>query len=322
MSEVSLRANQKGMEPEGVLLLDKPENMTSHDCVNRIRRLYGTRKVGHTGTLDPMATGLLPILIGRTAKAAEYLVAEEKHYLATLRLGLTTDTEDIWGTALTEDKSIPDEDTVRGVIASFIGESEQIPPMYSALKVDGQKLYELARQGTVVERKPRPITVYALCVTRLSDTDYALDIRCSKGTYIRTLCADIGARLGCGGVMASLRRLGTGSFSLSDAHTIEALEEMAPEERFALLRPTETLFDTLPRLVLPAFYERLAKNGQEIYLSRLPASGLPEPHPVEGTQLRVCGADGIFFGLGEVGTFPTEKDPAALAVKVIKRFVL
>ena len=167
-------------EPDGILILDKPAGMTSHDCVAIMRRLFHTRKVGHTGTLDPMATGVLPILLGRAAKAAEYLVAEDKHYIAGLRLGLTTNTEDITGATLTESDTIPDEDAVQQTVKTFVGEIDQIPPMYSALKVDGQKLYDLARQGITVERKARKITVSSLTCTKQDARTYTLDVRCSK----------------------------------------------------------------------------------------------------------------------------------------------
>ena len=165
-------------EPDGILILDKPAGMTSHDCVAIMRRLFHTRKVGHTGTLDPMATGVLPILLGRAAKAAEYLVAEDKHYIAGLRLGLTTDTEDITGAILTESASIPDEAAVQDAVKTFVGESDQIPPMYSAIKIDGQKLYDLARQGITVERKARKITVSSLNCTKQDERTYTLDVYC------------------------------------------------------------------------------------------------------------------------------------------------
>ncbi len=304
-------------EPDGVLILDKPEGMTSHDCVAIMRRLFHTRKVGHTGTLDPMATGVLPILLGRAAKAAEYLVAEDKHYIAGLRLGITTDTEDITGTTLTESADIPDEAAVIAAAESFIGESEQIPPMYSALKVDGQKLYDLARQGITVERKARAITIPALVCTRQDERTYTLDVRCSKGTYIRTLCADIGAKLGCGGVMCSLRRAGSGNFTLDTAYTIEALEAMTDEERLSCLVPTEALFSDLEKLVLPAFYERLADNGQPIRLKKLYRGKYDESRYAVGQRMTICGESKGFFALGEV-----REGEDGLVVKPIKKFVL
>ena len=195
--------------PDGVLILDKPEGMTSHDCVARIRRLYNTKKVGHTGTLDPMATGVLPILIGRAAKASEYLTAEEKGYEAIMRLGIVTDTEDTTGQILSRAEVLPTEEEVYLAAASFLGEYDQVPPMYSALKVNGQKLCDLARNGITVERKARTVCIRELTCTRIpgSKTDYRLSVLCSKGTYIRTLCADIGTKLGCGAAMAALRRM-------------------------------------------------------------------------------------------------------------------
>ena len=304
-------------EPDGVLILDKPEGMTSHDCVAIMRRLYHTRKVGHTGTLDPMATGVLPILLGRAAKAAEYLTAEDKHYIAGLRLGLTTDTEDITGTTLTESSDIPNESAVIAAAESFIGESDQIPPMYSALKVDGQKLYDLARQGITVERKARKITIPALTCTKQDERTYTLDVRCSKGTYIRTLCADIGAKLGCGGVMCSLRRAASGNFTLDRAYTIEALEAMTDEERLSCLVPTEALFSDLEKLVLPAFYERLADNGQPIHLKKLYRGKYDESRYTIGQRMTICGENKGFFALGEV-----QSGEDGFVVKPIKKFVL
>lgn len=304
-------------EPDGILILDKPAGMTSHDCVAIMRRLFHTRKVGHTGTLDPMATGVLPILLGRAAKAAEYLTAEDKHYIAGLRLGLTTDTEDITGVILTESASIPDEAAVQDAVKTFVGEIDQIPPMYSAIKVDGQKLYDLARQGITVERKARRITVSSLGCEKQDERTYTLDVRCSKGTYIRTLCADIGAKLGCGGVMCALRRAGSGSFTLDGAYTIEALEAMTDDERLACLLPTEALFSDLERLMLPTFYERLADNGQPIHLKKLYRGKYDESRYTPGQRMTVCGENKGFFALGEV-----RAGDDGYVVKPIKKFVL
>ncbi len=303
-------------EPDGVLILDKPAGITSHDCVARIRRLYHTKKVGHTGTLDPMATGVLPILLGRAAKAAEYLTAEDKHYIAALRLGITTDTEDTTGEILTQSDNIPDTETVRRVVSTFVGEIMQVPPMYSALKVDGQKLCDLARKGVTVERQARPITVSAIACAKSDDTTYLLDVKCSKGTYIRTLCKDIGEALGCGGCMADLRRAGSGNFTLSAAHTLAELEAMTEEERYALLMPTESLFSDLASVTLPSFYERLCDNGQEIYLQKLYRGRVPTDFSV-GQRLRISGEHKGFFALGEIRALPD-----GLAIKPIKKFVL
>ncbi len=299
-------------EPCGVLIVNKHEGVTSHDIVWKTRRLYNTKKVGHTGTLDPMATGVLVVLIGRAAKAAEYLSADRKAYRATLRLGLTTDTEDTTGAILSESEDIPDAERVTEIAKTFVGELLQTPPMYSALKVDGKKLCDLARAGVTVERKPRPITVHSLSLTPTHDPkEYCLDVSCSSGTYIRTLCADIGAALGCGGAMASLMRTETGSFSIEKAHTIADLEAMSNEERLSLLLPIEDLFCDLPKVCLPAFFEKLCRGGCEIYQKKLRTY-----HPT-GMRVRLCSAEGSFFALGEVRDYPDGS-----AIKAIKIFEL
>ena len=298
-------------EISGVLIVNKHGGVTSHDIVGKIRRLYGTRRVGHTGTLDPMATGVLVILIGRAAKAAEYLASDSKRYCATLRLGMTTDSEDITGNILTTSDRIPDFDALQEVLPSFRGKIQQIPPMYSALKVGGKKLVDLAREGKVIERQPREIEIFSMEATPTeAKTDYVLEVSCSGGTYIRTLCADIGAALGCGGVMATLERREACGFPISQAHTIAELEEMTLEERRALLIPTEALFASLPAIKLPAFYERLCRSGCEIYQSKIKTS-----HE-EGQRVRLCTENGDFFALGEV--FSYEKGPAVKAIKTFE----
>ena len=292
---------------DGILLIDKPEDMTSFDVVARVRKLYGTRQVGHTGTLDPLATGLLAVLVGRAVKASEFLTEKDKEYCAGLHLGMTTDTEDVTGTVLTRCGDIPPKETVLSAAKSFIGEIRQTPPMYSALKVNGEKLVDLARRGITVEREARPVSIRSLEIDG-DGTDYTMRVVCSRGTYIRTLCADIGKALGCGGVMSSLRRLKTGDFSLAGAHTLEKIESMNAQERASLLLPTETLFLSFPKIVLPEFYEKLAKNGCEIYQKKLGTSF------DTGTRLRVCGKDG-FFAVGEVREYPE-----GIAIKLLKRF--
>lgn len=299
-------------ELSGVLAVYKHAGVTSHDIVNKIRRLYGTRRVGHTGTLDPMATGVLVILIGRAAKACEYLSTDSKRYRARLRLGITTDTEDTTGTVQSVSEVLPSEHEVEEILPRFRGKIEQIPPMYSALKVDGKKLVDLARQGVVVERSPRPIEIYALSAVPTDlPSDYILDVHCSGGTYIRTLCADIGTALGCGGAMAELERVETGGFSKEQSYTVAALEELSPEERASILLPTESLFQSLPSVCLPAFFEKLCRGGCEIYLKKLGVS-----YPI-GKRVRLCNEKGSFFAIGEVGEY---KD--GVAVKAIKTFVL
>lgn len=277
----------------GIVLLEKEAGMTSHTAVRRLARLFGVEKAGHTGTLDPMATGVLPVLIGRGVKASEYLTEGDKHYIATLRLGLTTDTEDITGTTLWVSDRLPDEAEVLAALQAFRGEILQTPPMYSALKVGGHKLMDLARRGVTVEREPRPITVHRLTAEKLSESDYRLDVVCSKGTYIRTLCADIGAALGVGGVMASLCRAEAAGFPLSACHTLAAYEAMTEEERNAAVIPTEALFTCLPALYFPPFFARLAENGQRVDEKKLGAS-----YP-EKTRLRLVD-DAGFFAIGEI----------------------
>ena len=292
---------------DGVLLIHKPYGITSFDVVARVRRLYGTKKVGHTGTLDPIATGLLPVLVGRAVKASEFLTEKDKEYIAGLRLGLTTDTEDITGTVLTESSDIPDSETVMQTAKQFVGEIMQVPPMYSALKVGGEKLVDLARKGIVIERQARPITVHELDIEE-NGPDYTMRVFCSKGTYIRTLCADIGNKLGCGGVMTSLIRTKTGGFSLDEAHTLEELESLSIEQRSNLLLPTEMLFTHLQKIKLSDFFAKLSRGGCEIYQKKI---GTDFPL---GTMLRVCDKNG-FYAIGEVREYPEGS-----AIKLLKRF--
>ena len=326
-------------ELSGVLVLYKPRGMTSHDCVNKMRRLFGTKKDGHTGTLDPDAVGVLPILIGRAAKAADVLPDNDKVYRAGLKLGLTTDTEDITGEVLSRDTTVDADgrtiytlDDVKRAAADFVGEIMQVPPMYSALKRDGKKLVDLARQGIVVEREPRPVTIYSLEVSlpdrdglsssnkvdcMMSDRDgnisepaYMLTVACSKGTYIRTLCADIGRSLGCGGVMCSLTRLKAAGFDIADSVTLETLESLGQSERERLLCPVESLFCDYPAVRLKPFFEKLAHCGNELYQKKL---GIDYP---VGQRIRLYG-EGGFFALGEVMSYPDGD-----AIKPIRLFVL
>ena len=296
-------------EPCGVVIVDKHEGVTSHDIVFKIRRLFGTKKVGHTGTLDPMATGVLVVLVGRAAKAAEYLVSDSKRYRATLKLGVTTDTEDTTGEVLTSTDVIPTSDEVIAAALSFLGEYDQVPPMYSALKIGGKKLCDLARQGVTVEREARRVTIHDIKCEPTEERElYTLDVACSSGTYIRTLCADIGARLGCGGAMATLERVETGGFSIDQSVTVAELEEMSAEQRFARLIPTESLFAVLPEVKLPEFYEKLSRSGCEIYQKKIGT------HHAVGERVRLSGKGG-FFALGEVREYD-----GGSAIKAIKQF--
>jgi tRNA pseudouridine55 synthase len=253
----------------GFVFLDKDEDMTSFFAASRLRRIFGTKKVGHTGTLDPMATGVLLVLVGRAVKASEFLTATEKTYLAKIKLGITTDTEDTSGNILTRSDDIPTREKILSVLPSFTGDIMQTPPMYSALKVGGKKLVDLARSGIEVEREAREITVSSLELLDGEGDEYTLKITCSKGTYIRTLCKDIGDALSCGGAMSYLRRVSNGSFDISECYTFEKLEEMTLEERFDALIPVERFFEDSKIVMLPPFYERLAKNGAHIFIDKI-----------------------------------------------------
>ena len=307
---------------DGILLLDKPSDMTSHDAVNIVRRIYKTKQVGHTGTLDPMATGLLTVLVGRAVKASEFLVDHDKKYLATLLLGKTSDTEDVFGNLTDTGIPLPSENEVKAVASGFVGEIMQIPPMYSALKVGGKKLANLARKGITVDREARPVSVYSLEIETLDEKAgrYLLSVSCSKGTYIRTLCADIGQRLGCGGVMESLRRVESGGFSLSDAKTLEQLSEYDEKALEKALLPTEMLFSACGKLLLSYYPAHLAKNGAELYPEKnredFIASGIDPASLTVGTRLRLYDRDG-FFAIGDVTEFEE-----GLAVKPVKLFRL
>lgn len=292
----------------GVIIINKGEGLTSQAVVNRVKRLLGADKAGHTGTLDPMATGVLPILVNRGVKASEFMLTSDKHYIATLLLGVTTDTEDVTGAVLTTSDAIPDEEKVRETVAGFVGEYMQTPPMYSALKVGGKKLYELAREGQVIEREARAVRIHSISVERISDTEYSLDVECSKGTYIRTLCADIGHRLDCGGTMKTLERCEASGFYLSDGVSLDELEALTVEKRWERVLPVEHIFRDKKEVRLEPFFARLARAGQEIYLKKI-KSNIPE-----GDLVRLSDAEG-FFALGEVRSFE-----AGLAIKPIRQF--
>lgn len=283
----------------GIILIDKPQGWTSHDVVGKLRGILHERRIGHSGTLDPLATGLLVVFVGRATRAVEFAEADRKEYIAGLRLGMSTDTQDITGRIISKETDIPDEPEVRIAIERFRGELEQIPPMYSAVKIGGKKLYELARKGESIERKPRHITIFGLEITGRSDNDYILDVVCSKGTYIRTLCHDIGAALGCGGCMSSLRRTKSGVFSVDNAYTIAEIQEAADRgEEEKLLLPIDTLFAGYTKLSVDADSEKKLKNGCIINTSS------PDG------RFRVYSEDGEFLLLGDVkdGVMKTVKN--------------
>ena len=243
----------------GIVIVDKPQGWTSQDVTARLRRVFNTRRIGHGGTLDPMATGVLPVFVGRATRGVEFFEHAEKIYETTLRPGILTDTEDITGTVLETADAQVTEEALLSVLPQFRGEILQVPPMYSALKVDGKKLYELARKGQEIARTPRPVTIHELTFLGFADGDIRLRTRCSKGTYIRTLCKDIGLALGCGGCMASLRRIAAGEYTECDAVPLETLLETDTPERY--LRPVDTMFARYPAVKLTENQEKRCRNG-------------------------------------------------------------
>lgn len=247
----------------GIIIIDKPEGWTSQDVTARLRRVFGTRRIGHGGTLDPMATGVLPVFVGRATRGVEFFEQARKEYVATLRLGLLTDTEDTTGTVLDTRPVTATRQEVEAVLERFRGKQTQIPPMYSAVKINGKKLYELARSGKTVERQPREIEIFRLELLESRGNDYDLRVVCSKGTYIRTLCKDIGLALGCGGAMAALRRTAAGSYTTDNAialhDLLERKEQGADAEK--LLLPLDTMFSQYPPLHLTPKQSKVCRNG-------------------------------------------------------------
>ena len=243
----------------GIVIVDKPEGWTSQDVTAKLRGVFQTRRIGHGGTLDPMATGVLPVFVGRATRGVEFFEHAEKTYEAVLRLGITTDTEDITGTVLAETVPQVTEAAFLAGLEAFRGEIQQIPPMYSALKVNGQKLCDLARKGKEVERKPRSITIHELTCLEFTGERATLRVRCSKGTYIRTLCKDIGAALGCGGCMESLRRVSAGAYTIEESVPLQRLIET--EDPGQYLRGVDTMFERYPRVTLTEKQELRCRNG-------------------------------------------------------------
>lgn len=272
----------------GIIIIDKPAGWTSMDVCAKLRGILKTKKIGHAGTLDPMATGVLPVFVGRATRAVSFAEGGEKEYVAGLRLGRTTNTQDTEGETLTQSPVTVGREELEAVLPRFTGEISQIPPMFSAIKINGQKLYDLARQGKEVERKARAVTIFALeVVEQVSETDYILRIRCSKGTYVRTLCHDIGQALGCGGCMFSLRRTMAAGFTLDESVTLERMQEGGE----ALLRPTDSLFRDRPdyRLKTEKQEER-CRNGNPFFIQE----NLPEG------EYRIYGREGEFLCLSRL----------------------
>ena len=255
---------------DGIVLVDKPQGWTSQDVTARLRRVFGTRRIGHGGTLDPMATGVLPVFVGRATRAVEFFEHAEKTYETVLRLGITTDTEDMTGTVLTEENVSFTEEQLQETLAAFRGEILQVPPMYSALKVNGQKLCDLARKGKTVERQPRPITIHELTLVEQGENTLRLRVRCSKGTYIRTLCKDIGEKLGCGGCMESLRRVAAGEYTIDEAVPLQTRLDTEEPEKY--LRDVDTMFRNYPAVTLTANQETRCRNGNAFSVSLAPGT--------------------------------------------------
>jgi tRNA pseudouridine55 synthase len=273
----------------GVLLLDKPMGITSQKALARAKGLLGAAKAGHTGTLDPAATGLLPLAFGEAAKFSQSLLDADKAYIAGIRLGLTTTTGDLEGAVIARVAAVPDLARVDQVLARFRGEIEQIPPMFSALKRDGKPLYEYARAGITLERAARRVTIHALDLLSAQGDELVVRVACTKGTYMRTLAEDIGKALGCGGCLFSLRRIRVASFDVEQAVTLEALEALSEADRLDRLRPVDTLVSDLPRVALTDEQARRVEHGQAIdYPTRVP-DGL----------VRIYGPGAAFLGVGQ-----------------------
>ncbi|HKA39483.1 MAG TPA: tRNA pseudouridine(55) synthase TruB [Burkholderiales bacterium] len=276
---------------DGVLLLDKPVGITSSAAVQKVRRLFSAAKAGHTGTLDPQATGLLPVCLGEATKFAHLLLDADKRYLAVVRLGVTTDTGDLEGKVLARGDGRRTRADIEAALARFRGPVQQTPPMYSAVKHDGQRLYRLARAGTEVAREPRGIYIHELVLEGLKEDEITLSVTCSKGTYIRVLAEDIGKALGCGACLAGLRRGAVGGMALSPASvTLRQLEDLAPARRDALLLPPDTLVLSLPRLDLDMTEAGRILRGQAVQHDGAGETGLA----------RIYGPDQAFLGVVEI----------------------
>ena len=276
---------------DGVLLFDKPSGITSNTAVQKVRRLFRVKKAGHTGTLDPMATGLLPVCLGEATKFSHFLLEADKAYAATILLGVTTSTGDLEGKVTARSKVQAEREGIGHVLKRFVGQIFQTPPMHSAIKRGGQPLYKLARAGGEVPREPRSIVIRSLTLLGLEGEELKLSVSCSKGTYIRVLAEDIGRQLGCGACLSALRREGVGGFRLSQSTvTLEQLEHTAPSDRDALLLPEDALVSSLPRLDLDAAGALRLRHGQSVERSEAHVAGLA----------RIYGPSREFLGVGEV----------------------
>jgi tRNA pseudouridine55 synthase len=283
---------QRGQSLDGVVLLDKPLGLTSQSAVTRVKRLLGAAKAGHTGTLDPMATGLLPIALGQATKFSHGLLEAEKSYRATVRLGIKTTTGDLEGEVVARSTVDCDAQAVNDALSRFRGEITQVPPMYSALKHRGKPLYTYARNGTQIERAPRRVTILRLELESFELPDMCIDVTCSKGTYIRALAEDIGNVLGCGATLAALTRTRVGGFDIGRAVALEALEALRSEERLRWVHPVDSLVADLPEIGIDCDAARRLVWGQQVRCQPTPRA--------PGMIVRVYGPDQTFLGIGDI----------------------
>jgi tRNA pseudouridine55 synthase len=290
------RRRQRGRNVNGILLLDKPPGLSSNQALQRVKRLFDAAKAGHTGSLDPLATGLLPLCLGYTTKFSAFLLDADKRYRVRIRLGETTETADAEGEVIaTAPTDGITEEQVRAVVAGFVGTIEQLPPMYSAVKHEGQRLYKLAREGKEVERTPRQIQIHAIDVVDLPLPDLICDVHCSKGTYVRTLAEDIGQRLGCGAYVAGLRRTGVGPYVEGETafvtmDQVEAAAELGHAALDAMLLPLDSALGHCPAVKLSADAAFYLAQGQPVMVPKAPTEGL----------VRLYDSVGAFVGVGEI----------------------
>ncbi len=286
----------------GIINVYKEKGFTSHDVVAKLRGILHMKKIGHTGTLDPDAVGVLPVCVGKATKVCDLLMDKDKTYLAEVKLGVTTDTLDLSGEVLSEREVSVTEEELQHIIPEFTGTIMQIPPMYSAIKVNGKRLYELARKGQEVERKPRPVTIHSLILrsVNLTEGEFSIEVNCSKGTYIRTLCADIGERLGCGAAMKSLVRTKVGQFYLEDALKLSEIEEQVKKQGgIVWMKPVDSVFSQYARLEVQQSGMKMLENGNKLKLSQgtvYSAEGeifVPKPD----MYVRAYGAEGDFYAI-------------------------
>lgn len=296
----------------GIINVYKEKGFTSHDVVAKLRGICKQKKIGHTGTLDPDAVGVLPVCLGSATKLCDLLTDKDKEYIALLRLGLVTDTQDISGKILEEKEVNVSIERAREAIFSFIGAYDQVPPMYSALKINGKKLYELAREGKEVERAPRPVVIHELEILEENMPEFTIRVRCSKGTYIRTLCHDIGKKLGCGGVMAALTRSRSGKFALEQAYKLSEIQQCANEGRLAeLVTPVEKVFEHLPEVTVKEEAFKALLNGNQLKRKEvLLPDGLQQSKGAQKAkgqtdsesqklEVRIYSHENIFYGVYE-----------------------